>query len=209
MSTHGYHHVFPPTRHIPGSQSCENSHSHRDGDRNPHETEETRSFKASNFLFFPPPAETKQMQSRNKETIHRRSHSSRCSHRKLRPHRGEVHGKQADPRLTKRLIFRDSVNKNNYDTLITALILAGLVFWLMAPTAAAPHRWSPETSGARSDPVLPSCGETMILSAHRIKSAQCSCQECLQLHRIKHSSNAIFTVCDVGQSAFHRLSNDV
>lgn len=98
------------------------------------------------FLFFLP-AETKQMQSRNKETIHRHSQSSRCSHRKLRPHRGEVHGKRADPRLTKRLIFRDSVNKNNYDTLITALILAGLVFWLMA--AAAPHRWSPETSGSQ------------------------------------------------------------
>lgn len=89
------------------------------------------------------------MQSRNKETIHRRSQSSRCSHRNLRPHRGEVHGKRADPRLTKRLIFRDSVNKNNYDTLITALILAGLVFWLMASTTAAPHRWSPETSGSQ------------------------------------------------------------
>lgn len=62
------------------------------------------------------------------------------------------------PRLTKHLIFRDGVNRNNYDTLITALILAGLVFWLMAPTAGALHRWSPETSGARSDPVLLSTG---------------------------------------------------
>lgn len=50
-------------------------------------------------------------------------------------------------------------------TLITALISARLVFWLMAPTAVAPHRWSPRTSGVRSDPVLPSSGETMILSA--------------------------------------------
>lgn len=95
------------------------------------------------------------MQSRNKETIHRRAHSSHCSHKSsATPQRH----KRPDPRLTKRLIFRDGVNKNNYDTLITALILAGLVFWLMAPTAVAPHRWSPETSGARSDPVLLSSG---------------------------------------------------
>lgn len=149
------------------------------------------------------------MQSRNKETIHRRSQSSRCSHRKLWPHRGKVHSKRADPRLTKHLIFRDSVNKNNYDTLITALILAGLVFWLMAPTTAAPHRWSPETSGSQIWP-RPALmwGDDDSISPLK-KSAQCSCQECLQLHRIKHSSNAIFTVCDVGQSAFHRLSNDV
>lgn len=142
--------LFPLQDTSPARSPVRTLHSHRDGDRNPHETEETCSFKASNFLFFVlPPAETKQMQSRNKETIHRRSQSSRCSHRKLRPHRGEVHGKRADPRLTKRLIFRDSVNKNNYNTLITALILAGLVFWLMAPTTAAPHRWSPETSGSQ------------------------------------------------------------
>lgn len=141
------------------------------------------------------------MQSRNKETIHRRTQSSHCF-TKARPHCNAYH-----PRLTKHLIFRDSVNKNNYDTLIMALILAGLVFWLMAPTAVALHRWSPETSGARSDPVLPSSGEMMILSA----PIKCPLQlpSVLQLHCIKHSSNAIFTVCDVGQSAFHRLSNDV
>lgn len=54
-------------------------------------------------------------------------------------------------------------------TLIVAFILARLVFWLMALTAVALHRWSPETSGARSDPVLPSSGTTMILSAHKKK----------------------------------------
>ncbi len=61
-------------------------------------------------------------------------------------------------------------------TLIMALISAGLVFWLMAPTAVALHRWSPETSGARSDPVLPSSGDTMILSAPKkvpVAAAKC------------------------------------
>lgn len=104
------------------------------------------------------------MQRRNKETIHRHAQSSHCSHKSLLQCYA-VHHKQAHPRLTKHLIFRDSVNKHNYDTLIMALILARLVFWLMAPTALALHRWSPETSGTRSDPVLPSSGETMILSA--------------------------------------------
>lgn len=105
-------------------------------------------------------------------------------------------------------------------TLITTLILAGLVFWLTALTPAVLHRWSLETSGVKSDPVLPSSGETMILSAspkkkvkkkkkRKKESACCSCQECLQLRCIKLSSNAIFIVCYMKQSAFHRLSNDV
>lgn len=80
---------------------------------------------------------------------------------KARAHCSTVHRKPADPKLTERLISRDSVNKNNYDTLIMALILAGLASWLMAPTAVALHRPASETSGTRSDPVLPSSGETI------------------------------------------------
>lgn len=61
-------------------------------------------------------------------------------------------------------------------TLIMALILARLVLWLMAPTAVALYRWSPESSGARFDPVLPSSGETIILSAPKkapVAAAKC------------------------------------
>lgn len=127
--------------------------------------------------------------------------------------------KQAGPRLTKRLIFRDGVNKDNYDTLITALIPAGAAVLVNGPG----RRGSTQvvSRDPREPALTPSCphlGETVILSARRKrkrgekKKEKCpprSCQECLQLHGIKHSSNAIFTVCDVGQSAFHRLSNDV
>lgn len=44
---------FPLQDTSPARSPVRTLHSHRDGDRNPHETEETRSFKASNFLFFP------------------------------------------------------------------------------------------------------------------------------------------------------------
>lgn len=56
------------------------------------------------------------MQSRNKETIHRRAQSLSPFLTKARATlQCSKNHKQSDPRLTKRLIFRDSVNKNNYD----------------------------------------------------------------------------------------------
>lgn len=112
------------------------------------------------------------MQSRNKETIHRHAQSSRCSHKSSatlqcsKPQKSRSKTRNASH-------FQGTVlTRTIMTTLIMALILAGLVFWLMAPTAAAPHRWSPEASGARSDPVLPSSGETMILSAPKTDPLQ-------------------------------------
>ena len=54
------------------------------------------------------------MQSRNKETIHR-LHSPLAVLTKAQPHCRAVNHKRTDPRLTKHLLFRDIVNKNNYD----------------------------------------------------------------------------------------------
>lgn len=163
--------MFFPTRHIPTVQSV----------RTPTATEmaSVTPMRLKKLTPLRPPTFFQLRQNRCKAETRRQftgAHSPLTALTKARPHCNAVHHKQADPRLTKHLIFRDSVNKNNYDTLIMALILAGLVFWLMAPTAAALHRWSPETSGARSDPVLPSSGETMILSAPQkvpIAAAKC------------------------------------
>lgn len=127
---------------------------------------------------------------------------------KARTHCSAVKPQTGSSKTHKGSQFQWSVNKNNYDKSDYGFDLGRAGVLVNGPTAVAQHRWSPETSGARSDPVLPSSGQTMILSSLQ-KSACCSCQVCLQLNRIKHLSNAIFTVCDVRQSAFHRLSNDV
>lgn len=76
--------------------------------------------------------------------------------------------KQAGPRLTKRLIFRDGVNKDNYDTLITALIPAGAA----VPVNGPGRRGSTQvvSRDPREPALTPSCphlGETVILSARR------------------------------------------
>lgn len=121
------------------------------------------------FLFISPPlsslcpAEAKQMQSRNKETIHRRSQS--CPSVLTV---GRRRTKQAGPRLTKRLIFRDGVNKDNYDALITALIPAGAAVPVNGPgrrgstQVVSRDPWEPALT-----PSCPHLGETVILSARR------------------------------------------
>lgn len=103
------------------------------------------------------------MQSRNKETIHRRSQS--CPSVLTV---GRRRTKQAGPRLTKRLIFRDGVNKDNYDTLITALIPAGAAVPVNGPgrrgstQVVSRDPWEPALT-----PSCPHLGETVILSARR------------------------------------------
>lgn len=74
----------------------------------------------------------------------------------------------------------------------------------------------PQDLGTCVDPVLLSSGAGHSARQkqeerewERERTLRHSCQLCLQLHGIKHSSDAIFTVCDVKQSAFHSLSNDV
>lgn len=106
------------------------------------------------------------MQSRNKETIHRRSTVPLAVLTKARPHCNAAKTQNRHIQNSQSVSFSGTVLTRTITTsLITALISAGLVFWLMAPTAVAPHRWSRGTSGARSDPVLPSSGATVILSA--------------------------------------------
>lgn len=99
-----------------------------------------------------------------------------------------------------------ALTRTTMTTLITALILAGLVFWLMVATPVVLHRWSPETSGGRSDPVLPSSGETVILSAPQKAPAAAarSVYRCTASNI--HQMPSLY--CDVRQSAFHRLSNE-
>lgn len=154
-----------------------------------------------------PPTTTNLRQNRCKaetrETLHRRTRSPGRSHKS--PSALRLAANFRIPGSPGRLVSCDGVNKNNYDALITALIAAELVSGggLTAPTAPTLRRWSPETSGARSDPVLLSSvgGGGGLKRAHG--RAKCV------YSRLKHSSNAIFRVCDVGQSAFHRLSNAV
>lgn len=150
--------------------------------------------------------ETKQMQSRNMETLHRRTQSPGCSHKGSSAlHRSSP--RTAGSQTAGHLVFRDGVNKNNYDTLITVLIAAALVFRVNGPDSSSSTQvaWWDVRSQTRPRLALVWGGVT----PSGLKCACCSCQVCLQLCRIKQSSNAIFTLCDVGQSAFHRLSNDV
>lgn len=81
-----------------------------------------------------------------------------------RPHRNAV--KPQSRRCETHLVFRDSVDQNNYGKPDCGFDLSQAGALVNGPRAAAArHRWPPETSGDRSDPVLPSSGETVILSA--------------------------------------------
>lgn len=102
------------------------------------------------------------------------SQSSHCSHKSWATLQCS---KPQTGRSKKSISFSGTVlTRTIMTTLIMSLISVGLVFWLMAPTAMVLHRWSPEASGASFDPVLPSSGETMILSAPKkapVAAAKC------------------------------------
>lgn len=160
-------HIFPSSETHSHRTACENSHSQGDGESNPQETEETHSLRPPTFSNREK-TDAKQKQGDN---------SQACTVLSLF---SQKLGRTAMQQTTKEQIqdsqsisFSGTVlTRTIMTTLIMALISAGLVFWLMASTAAAPHRWSPETSGARSDPVLPSSGETVILSGPKTDPLQ-------------------------------------
>lgn len=121
------------------------------------------------------------MQSRNKETLHRRAQSPGCSHK------GSSTLLRSSPQTAGSQTRRASrLNKNNYDTLITVLITAALVFGLMAPTAPSLHRWSPEASGARSDPVSLSSGKGWLCQAWNVPTAAAKCVYSCAASNIHH-----------------------
>lgn len=146
------------------------------------------------------------MQSRNKETLHRHTQSPRLFPQRL------VH---AAPQFTANVQIPDSPGVSFSGTVLTRTIMT---LWLRFDRGRVGVRVNGPDCSNSTQVVsrdlqsqiwpcpAPVWGEMMLSG---LKRAYCSCQVCLQLHRIKHSSNAIFTVCDVGQSAFHRLSNDV
>lgn len=84
---------------------------------------------------------------------------------KVRTHCTTVKPQTGSSKTHKGSQFQWSVNKNNYDKSDYGFDLSQAGVLVNGPTAVAQHRWSPETSGARSDPVLPSCGQKMILSS--------------------------------------------
>lgn len=133
----------------------------RAGGRNPQEAGETHSSKASNFLYSSPSCSRLPLQLRQS----RRRPETRRQFTGARSPAPSVltvgcrRAKQAGPRLTKRLIFRDGVNKDNYDTLITALIPAEAAVPVNGPCPPQLYTGGlPGPLGAGYDPVLPSSG---------------------------------------------------
>lgn len=121
--------------------------------------------------------------------------------------------KRADPKLTKLLSFRDSVSKNNYDNSDYDLDLGRAGVLVNSPDSCGFYTGGlPRPLKSNLTPSCPHLGRRWFYQPPKKKgkkSVCCSCQECLQLRCIKLSSNAIFIVCYMKQSAFHRLSNAV
>lgn len=102
--------IFFPGRHIPTAQSV----------RTPTATEmeSVAPMRVKNPTPLRPPTFFQQRLNRCKAETRRQftgAHSPLAVRTKAWPHCNAVNHKSADPRLTKHLIFRDSVNKNNYD----------------------------------------------------------------------------------------------